>query len=149
MPHRLTIFYLGLLWLLAVPFIYTGINQLLYLTIWNEPGYQQGEQFAPIWVILAAVVVVLLAAVTGGLWRKVRWIFIAVLLALAFSLASSFLELIISLDNSFQLAAFAAVKLTLKVLVLILLVLDRHSFFEETSRFRRLSTLGVLSHLLW
>ncbi len=118
----------GLLWVLGLPYILYGVSNLLYMTVWDKPGYQRGEQFAIIWVIFAVIVVIILAAVSFALLRKSKTAYILVLLGVPYNLLTS-IQSLLAYQSPSQIFYFL-----IGVTAITLLVFDWKSFFRKTEK---------------
>ncbi len=125
---------IGLLWMLAFPYILQGVYNLLYLTVWNKPGYQTGEQFALIWIIFAIIVIIILATITFALLRRKNIAYWVVLLGLVYNTVGNVVALLSDQSPGQILYTFIGIT------AIILLVLDWRSLFGKSKK------IGAVNH---
>lgn len=125
----------GLLWIIPLPYIWYGIFNVLYMTVWDKPGYQMGEQFAIIWVIVAIFAILIFLAMTLTLLQRSKTSYFLVVVLFIYNIFTSITEVsthvneftkykdIIIRDSLFSLVG---------IIVIILLILDRSAFFQKS-----------------
>lgn len=126
-----------LVWLLSLPYIFSALYGLLYLTVLNKPGYQSGEQFTPILILMGVLAIAVSISASRALLHKNRNVYILIILWILFGLPdySSFFSNVLVSHRNVSIATIIQMLfyLVADVLLLILLILDRHSFFKKKS----------------
>lgn len=124
----------GLLWIFPLPYIWLGVYNLLYMTVWNQPGYQMGEQFAIIWVVVGIFAILLFLAVMLTLLQKSGVSYFLVMAISVYYVFTSIGELGIYASEFTKYKQFViqnTIFFVVATAIIALLFLDRNTFFPK------------------